>query len=315
MERSAIFAGGCFWCMVKPFSIYSGIMNIVSGYIGGSLENPTYKDVCSGNTGHYEAIKIDYNDEIIDYSFLLDVFWKQVDPFDDGGQFADRGEQYKTAIFYCDDEQRRLAEDSIIELEKEHNHRVATKILKADTFYAAEEYHQDYHIKNSNHYNIYYKQSGRYNFVKGQDRRNFDRECLKERLTNLEFEVTQNDMTEIPFENKYFDNFDKGIYVDIVDGTPLFSSKDKLNCNCGWPSFSKPIDERHIHSRTDYSFGMIRTEVRSLKANSHLGHLYEDGADDMGGVRYYINSAALKFIPYEEMEENGYCKYMKELED
>lgn len=314
MIKNAIFAGGCFWCMVKPFQYYNGVIKVLSGYIGGETEQPTYKEVCGGDTGHYEAIKIEYDDSIIRYTDLLNIFWKQIDPFDSEGQFADRGTQYRTAIFYLDDEQRRLAQESILNLERQYNKKIATKLLDAGEFYEAEEYHQDYHKKNINHYNIYYKQSGRYNFVKGLDRNNHNRDELKEKLSDISFEVTQNDMTEIPYENEYYNNFEKGIYVDIVDGTPLFTSKDKIKSDCGWPSFSKPIDESKIHNRTDYSFGMIRTEVRSLEANSHLGHVFYNEPNNPEKSRYCINSASLKFIPYDKMDEEGYGNLKKLLD-
>ena len=306
MIKKAIFAGGCFWCMVKPFQFYDGVKTVVAGYIGGEKKNPTYKEVCCGNTGHYEAIMIDYDDDILCYGDLINIFWKQVDPFDSGGQFADRGEQYRTAIFYLDEEQKSIAETSVANLKNKYNKEIATKVLKAGEFFVAEECHQDYHLKNKNHYNMYYKQSGRYNFVKGLDRNNYNRDELKRKLSSIEFEVTQNDMTEIPFENEYYNNFEKGIYVDVVDGTPLFSSMDKIESDCGWPSFTKPIRDTKIYNRIDYSFGMIRTEVRSLNANSHLGHIYYDEPLTSNKARYCINSASLKFIPYDKMDEEGY---------
>lgn len=314
MEKLATFAGGCFWCMEKPFNYYEGILKVVPGYIGGNAEGATYRKVCTGKTSHKEAIQITYDENLIDYKILLDIFWKQIDPFDAGGQFADRGEQYKTAIFYQDEKQKQIILESIKQLEENvfKHKKIQTEVLALTDFYEAEKEHIKYFEKNKNHYNNYYKNSGRHNFVKSTWDGSIDlNKKLKEKLSDLSYEVTQNDMTELPYDNKYFDMFDKGIYVDIVDGMPLFSSKHKINSSCGWPSFSKPIKDTAIYRRNDYSMGMMRVEVRSLSANSHLGHVFEDGPIISGGLRYCINSAALKFIPYEKMEESGYVNYLK----
>lgn len=314
MREIAILAGGCFWCMVKPFTSYEGVEKVVSGYIGGHKENPTYKEVCSGGTGHYEAVEITFDNEKIKFKEILDIFWKQIDPQDENGQFADRGSQYKTAIFYTSDKQKEEAQVSKKRIEDLYfnGKEIATGILEASHFYPAEDYHQNYSKTNSKHYSVYYKNSGRYNFVKAKwDRNNSDRNNLRKILKDIEFEVTQNDMTEVPFENEYFDKFDKGIYVDLVDGRPLFSSSDKFDSGCGWPAFSKPIEDTALMERADYSFGMERTEVRSLGSNCHLGHVFNDNPNSDNGLRYCINSAAIKFIPYDKMEECGYGEYKK----
>ncbi|SEN27322.1 peptide-methionine (R)-S-oxide reductase MsrB [Peptostreptococcus russellii] len=312
MKKLATFAGGCFWCMVKPFTAYEGVFDVISGYTGGEKENPTYEDICSGRTGHYEAIEISYDDEYISYNDLLKIYWKQINPYDDGGQFSDRGSQYESAIFYHDLDQKREAEESKKALEELSGKKVYTEIVEAGKFYPAEEYHQDYYKKNQNHYNLYYKNSGRQKFLKENwDKNNFSREKLRKKLTNIQFEVTQNDMTEVPFENEYYNNFEKGIYVDVVDGTPLFSSSDKFDSGCGWPAFGKTIEEACVYYRSDYSFGRMRTEVRSVNANSHLGHVFLDGPDKFAKRRYCINSASLKFIQYDKMEEYGYGEYKK----
>lgn len=314
MREIAILAGGCFWCMVKPFTSYEGVEKVVSGYIGGHKENPTYKEVCSGGTGHYEAVEITFDNEKIKFKEILDIFWKQIDPQDENGQFADRGSQYKTAIFYTSDKQKEEAQVSKKRIEDLYfnGKEIATGILEASHFYPAEDYHQNYCKTNSKHYSVYYKNSGRYNFVKAKwDRNNSDRNNLRKILKDIEFEVTQNDMTEVPFENEYFDKFDKGIYVDLVDGRPLFSSSDKFDSGCGWPAFSKPIEDTALMERADYSFGMERTEVRSLGSNCHLGHVFNDNPNSDNGLRYCINSAAIKFIPYDKMEECGYSEYKK----
>ena len=314
MREIAILAGGCFWCMVKPFTSYEGVEKVVSGYIGGHKENPTYKEVCSGGTGHYEAVEITFDNEKIKFKEILDIFWKQIDPQDENGQFADRGSQYKTAIFYTSDKQKEEAQVSKKRIEDLYfnGKEIATGILEASHFYPAEDYHQNYCKTNSKHYSVYYKNSGRYNFVMAKwDRNNLDRNNIRKILKDIEFEVTQIDITEVPFENEYYDKFDKGIYVDLVDGRPLFSSSDKFDSGCGWPAFSKPIEDTALMERADYSFGMERTEVRSLGSNCHLGHVFNDNPNSDNGLRYCINSAAIKFIPYDKMEECGYGEYKK----
>ena len=301
--KKAIFAGGCFWCMVKPFDSYDGVKRVVVGYTGGNIVNPTYEQVCSTETGHYEAVEITYDEEVVKYVELVEAFFMSIDPTDEGGQFNDRGRSYETAVFYVDEEQKKIAEDYKLKLNESgiFNKPIAVKILKSKEFYPAEEYHQDYYKKNPEHYNRYYKGSGRFDFVK--------RNWARKNLTPIQFEVTQNNMTEPPFKNEYYDHFEEGIYVDIVTGKPLFSSKDKFNSGCGWPAFSKPINNGYIKEKEDFSHGMFRTEVRSKSGNSHLGHVFTDGPKELGGLRYCINSAALKFIPKDKMKELGYGDY------
>lgn len=313
MKKLATFAGGCFWCMFKPFSNYEGIEKIVAGYTGGEDENPNYEKVCQEITGHLEAIQLTYDDELVNYEDLLNIFWKQIDPTDTGGQFNDRGNRYKTAIFYHDDLQKELALKSKKELEGSNlfKNPIVTKILPAQTFYIAEEYHQDYYKKEPIHYEMYYKGSGRYDFIKTHwDKNNKDRENLKNKLSPIQFEVTQNDKTEPAFNNEYWDNKEEGIYVDVVSGEVLFTSKEKFDSGCGWPSFTKPISKNVLREKSDFSHGMYRTEVRSTKANSHLGHVFDDGPKEEGGLRYCINSAALRFIPKNKMKEEGYESYL-----
>lgn len=313
MKKLATFAGGCFWCMFKPFSNYEGIEKIVAGYTGGEDENPNYEKVCQEITGHLEAIQLTYDDELVNYEDLLNIFWKQIDPTDTGGQFNDRGNRYKTAIFYHDDIQKELALKSKKELEESNlfKNPIVTRILHAQTFYIAEEYHQDYYKKEPIHYEMYYKGSGRYDFIKTHwDKNNKNRENLKSKLSPIQFEVTQNDKTEPAFNNEYWDNKEEGIYVDVVSGEVLFTSKDKFDSGCGWPSFTKPVSKNVLREKSDFSHGMYRTEVRSTKANSHLGHVFDDGPKEDGGLRYCINSAALRFIPKNKMKEEGYESYL-----
>ncbi|WP_225049638.1 peptide-methionine (S)-S-oxide reductase MsrA [Priestia megaterium] len=307
----ATFAGGCFWCMVKPFDEQPGIIKVVSGYTGGHKENPTYKEVCSETTGHYEAVQITFDPEVFPYEKLLELYWPQIDPTDAGGQFADRGDSYRTAIFYHNEHQKALAEESKRQLEASgrFSEPIATQILPAKPFYEAEEYHQGYYKKNKFRYAMYRRGSGRDRFIK-ENWKDFGRdEQLKTTLTPIQYEVTQNDATEPPFRNEFWDHTEDGIYVDIVSGEPLFSSTDKYDAGCGWPSFTKAINKDEVNENMDVSHNMVRTEVRSKTANSHLGHLFDDGPQDAGGLRYCINSAALRFVPKEDLEKEGYREY------
>ncbi len=314
--KKAIFAGGCFWCMVKPFDELPGIISIVAGYTGGHIENPTYEEVCAHSTGHVEAVEITYDEDKMPYRELVEIFFRSIDPTDPEGQFHDRGETYHTAIFYQDEMQKEVAEKYKKELEKTgyFDKPIVVPIKPAMPFYEAEEYHQDYYKKNPLRYRLYYKGSGREKFIKDKWYRNpYDKEELKKRLNDLQYRVTQENATEAPFINEYDGHFEEGIYVDIVSGKPLFSSKDKFNSGCGWPAFSKPIIQNAVYDKEDTSHGMHRIEVRSSHADSHLGHVFEDGPRELGGLRYCINSAALRFIPKDRMEEEGYGSYIDKI--
>jgi len=310
-NQLATFAGGCFWCMVTPFEEWPGIVKVVSGYTGGHVPNPTYEQVCSDETGHTEAVQITFDPAKITYEKLLSVFWQQIDPTDAGGQFHDRGSSYRPAIFVHSEEQREAAEASKRELgaSGRFDRPIVTAIETAGPFYAAEEYHQDYHKKNPIRYKMYRKGSGRDAFLKKTWSPEKDQTALRQRLTALQYEVTQNSATEPPFRNEFWDHHGEGLYVDIVSGEPLFTSQDKFDSGCGWPSFTKPVADEAVTEEVDLTHGMVRTEVRSKDADSHLGHVFHDGPGPTG-LRYCINSAALRFIPKEELEKEGYGKYL-----
>jgi peptide methionine sulfoxide reductase msrA/msrB len=308
--EKATFAGGCFWCMVSPFEEQPGIIEVVSGYTGGHKENPTYKEVCSETTGHKEAVQITFDPAVFPYIKLVELFWTQIDPTDAGGQFFDRGESYGTAIYYHSDKQKQEAEASKKALEESgrFNSPIVTPILPASTFYPAEEYHQGYHKKNTMHYKAYRQGSGRDRYIQKHWNADKDKEVLRKKLTPMQYDVTQNNATEPPFRNEFWNHKADGIYVDIVSGEPLFSSKDKFDSSCGWPSFTQPMAESATKEVVDKTHGMIRTEIRSHESDSHLGHVFNDGPGT-NGLRYCINSAALRFIPKEDLEKEGYSEF------
>ena len=334
----ATFAGGCFWCVEAGFEKIPGVVEAVSGYSGGDEPNPSYNQVSSGRTGHTEAVQVYYDPQEITYEGLLEGFWRFMDPTDANGQFVDRGRQYRPAIFYHNAGQRRLAEASRQALAESgrYDEPVVIEIQPFRAFHDAEDYHQDYYKKNPVRYKFYTFNSGRYQFIDevwGEDQKiDFARfrpdgetmgmkdsagqafvkpseAQLRAMLTQRQYYVTQEDGTEPAFDNEYWDEKRPGLYVDVVSGEPLFSSRDKYRSGTGWPSFTRPISPDALVEKEDRSWFGVRTEIRSARADSHLGHVFNDGPAPTG-LRYCMNSAAMRFIPKEQMVAEGYGDYL-----
>ncbi|MED5016348.1 peptide-methionine (S)-S-oxide reductase MsrA [Paenibacillus chibensis] len=298
----ATFAGGCFWCMVKPFDELPGIRSIVSGYTGGRTENPTYEEVGTETTGHLEAVQITFEPGVFPYARLLELYWQLIDPTDAGGQFMDRGTSYGTAIFVHSAGQREQAEASkrALQASGRFKRKIVTEIRYAGPFYPAEAVHQHYYKTHRYRYNQYYEGSGRTGFFERHWHSEKDKEALRRRLSSLQYEVTQNGTDEPPYNNAYWNNARDGIYVDILSGDPLFSSRDRFDAGTGMLAFTKPIHEGFIERRADLRSGKARTALYGRLSGAYLGHVFHDGPKP-GVLHYQVNSAAVRFVPKEKV--------------
>lgn len=322
--REIYFAGGCFWGVEEYFSRITGVADATSGYANGTVANPSYEQVCSHATGHAETVRVTYDPSIVSLKTLTEQLFKIIDPTSVNRQGNDVGDQYRTGVYYVDKEDRALLQEVFDAEQQKHDRAIAVELMPLACFYEAEEYHQDYLQKNPGGYchvdfcslaDVKTEQelaaeagggtagAGSLNPTRYSKP---DEAELRSTLTDEQYEITQNDGTERAFSGAYWNTYERGIYVDVVTGEPLFSSSDKFESGCGWPSFSKPIDPAVIAERLDTSHGMHRVEARSRVGDSHLGHVFTDGSADAGGLRYCIDSAALSFIPYDEMDAAGY---------
>ena len=342
-KASALIAGGCFWCVEADMKKVPGVITATSGYAGGSTEHPTYEDYAAG--GHREVVKVEYDSDRLSFRELIIYALKHMDPTDGDGSFADRGRGYAPALFYADETERATIAEVIEEVNASgvYARPLAVEVLPRSPFWPAEAYHQNYAEAHPVHYRLYRTGSGREQFITKHagadsgatigatpkesvaDESKSDvtaktytkpkAEELRQQLTPLQYQVTQEEGTEPPFENEYHDTKEPGIYVDVVSGEPLFLSSDKYDSGTGWPSFTKPINPDAVTERTDRSLWQTRTEVRSAHADSHLGHVFSDGPPEAGGQRYCMNSAALRFIPKDQMEAEGYGEYIQYVEE
>ena len=334
--ETAQFAGGCFWCVESDFEKAPGVADVVSGYTGGTNEHPTYDNY--SKNGHREVVEVTYDASQVTYGELVEYLLRHSDPTDPDGSFYDRGDEYAPAIYYENEEERQIAEEVVAQIDAlgVFDKPIAAEIVPETQFWPAEEYHQDYYKKNPLKYNFYRRGSGRdafinehwgdqapqqfstlagesftYDMSKWENFEKPEEAELKKQLSDIQYKVTQKESTERAFDNEYWNNKEEGIYVDVVSGEPLFSSNDKFDSGTGWPSFTKPINEEAVTLNKDYKLILPRTEVRSKYADSHLGHVFNDAPKELGGVRYCMNSASLRFIPKDRLEEEGYGEFLK----
>ncbi len=316
--KTIYLAGGCFWGVEEYMTRIAGVYDATSGYANGKTENPSYEDVLHNNTGHAETVKVLYDPGQVSLEELLSAFFKVVDPTTLNQQGNDIGTQYRSGVYFESAEDESVIQAHVEGLKAEYTQPIVVEVLPLQNFYLAEDYHQDYLQKNPNGYCHINLDASRYDDTEIVDGKHYpvpESEDMRSFLTELEYDVTQNGATEYSFSHPYNDNKELGIYVDIVTGEPLFLSTDKYDSGSGWPSFTKPIAPEVIAEHPDNSAGMIRTEVKSRTGDSHLGHVFDDGPADEGGLRYCINGSSLRFVPYENMTEEGYGYLMHLLED
>lgn len=311
-RKDIYFAGGCFWGVEEYFSRIPGVTDTISGYANGNTEHPAYEEVCSGSTGFAETVHVQYDANIVNLRTLTSLFFEIIDPVSLNRQGNDRGTQYRTGMYYTNEEDQAVLSVMRNALQKRYKEPLAVELTRLVNFYPAEGYHQDYLRKNPGGYcHIDFRGLDRLKVrLDGTAGIRISDSELQQRLTPEQYDITQNAATEKAFTGRYWDNHKEGIYVDVVTGEPLFTSSDKFDSGCGWPSFTKPLIKESIITRSDDSHGMQRVEVRSHEGDSHLGHVFCDGPVEAGGLRYCINSAALRFIPVELMEEEGYGAYV-----
>lgn len=328
-KKEIYFAGGCFWGTEHFFSLVPGVKSTEAGYANSKVPSPSYQEVCSGRTGAAETVKVVYDPDSVSLPFLIDLYFETIDPTILNRQGNDVGTQYRTGIYYNDAAARAVIEEAIERERTRYARPIVVQVKQLENFYAAEDYHQQYLVKNPGGYchinpgmmriaaeakDPYLHKTENVSRKKDKYRKPTDEE-LRHKLTAEQYAVTQQNATERPYTNEYDHEFRPGVYVDITTGEPLFVSSDKFDSGCGWPAFSRPISPDVLTEHADYSHGMNRVEVRSAIGDAHLGHVFTDGPRSKGGLRYCINSASLRFIPKAEMEAEGYGDYLPLVEE
>ena len=313
-QKEIYFAGGCFWGTEHFMKQINGVESTQVGYANGTIKNPTYKEVCTGGTGFAETVKVVYDPQVVNLDLLVDLYFRTIDPTSLNRQGNDRGSQYRTGIYYTDKNDLPLIDASVRSLAKSYSEPLVVEVKPLENFYPAEDYHQDYLDKNPGGYchinPALFEFAKKANPPRKKVYEKADDATLRKNLSREQYAVTRQNATEPAFRNEYWDEKREGIYVDVTTGEPLFVSADKFDSGCGWPSFTKPIDNHLVKENLDTSHGMRRMEVRSKTGDAHLGHVFDDGPADKGGLRYCINSASLRFIPKEKMKEEGYGDYL-----